>query len=209
MSKTVIVSRYPAAISFARSELERAGLLSGEPEVLPHLDESTLSQLGEGDIVAGVLPLPIVARLLGAGVRVFLISLNLPPEARGRELSIEEMRSYGACLLEVKGVIKLTPLDEVMDKKRKILLRLAAEWIQRARGKSSRSGFYLCLEEALACLQEAGEEALTRELERTEYSHQAPAVRVLHTISEMLGGYEPSGTMPEIEGLTAELKEVI
>jgi len=51
MGRTLIISRHVAAISFARSELERAGLLVGEPEVLSHLDDETLSQLGEGFIV--------------------------------------------------------------------------------------------------------------------------------------------------------------
>jgi len=109
--RTLIISRHPAAVNFARSELERAGF-GTDFIVLSHLDEQTLSQLGEGDIVAGVLPLPIVARLLGAGVRVFLIQMSLPPEARGRELSVEEMRSYGACLLEVRGTIELVPFNE-------------------------------------------------------------------------------------------------
>jgi len=110
--RRIICSRHAGAVNFARSELERAGL-GNDWEVVAHLDDSTLAQLGEGDILVGVLPTNLIARLKQAGVRVILITLNLPPEARGKELSVEQMRSYGGKLEEVVAC-ELRPLEGVV-----------------------------------------------------------------------------------------------
>lgn len=61
--------------------------------------EQIRSEIFPGDAVVGVLPLHLAAEVCGRGAFFFQMDLpDLPPEARGKELSAEEMSSYGATL---------------------------------------------------------------------------------------------------------------
>lgn len=60
-----------------------------------HLDPQTIAP---GDTVVGVLPVNLAARVCERGARFFNLSLDLPAEARGRELTADELQSYGARL---------------------------------------------------------------------------------------------------------------
>lgn len=53
-----------------------------------------------GDLVVGTLPINIAADIVARGARYLHLSLNVPPEARGQELSPDDMRKYGARLEE-------------------------------------------------------------------------------------------------------------
>lgn len=53
-----------------------------------------------GDLIVGTLPINIAAEIVAKGARYLHLSLNLPPEARGQELSPGDMRKYGARLEE-------------------------------------------------------------------------------------------------------------
>lgn len=64
-------------------------------EHIAHLDPA---RIAPGDIVIGILPVNLVARVCERGGRYFNLSLDLPPEARGRELSADELETYGARL---------------------------------------------------------------------------------------------------------------
>lgn len=85
------VTRHPGACEWAR----RLGL---EVDVwLPHLDPVLVRP---GDVVAGILPVNLAAIVCEQGGRYLSLSLSLPPEARGRELSAEELERFGARLEE-------------------------------------------------------------------------------------------------------------
>lgn len=60
-----------------------------------------------GDLVVGTLPINIAADIVAKGARYLHLSLNVPPEARGQELSPDDMRRYGARLeeYEVRKII--------------------------------------------------------------------------------------------------------
>ena len=62
---------------------------------LPHLDPE---QIAPGDTVIGTLPVNLVARVCARGGRYLHLSLDLPAEARGRELTADELERYGARL---------------------------------------------------------------------------------------------------------------
>jgi CRISPR-associated protein Csx16 len=51
-----------------------------------------------GDTVAGTLPVQVAAEVCRKGARYLHLSLDLPASARGRELSADEMESFGARL---------------------------------------------------------------------------------------------------------------
>jgi putative CRISPR-associated protein (TIGR02620 family) len=93
-----LLSRHPGAIAWARSRLQELGL-GGEPQVRSHLNDD---ELDAGDVVCGVLPLGLAAKLSARGVRVLAIDVALPEELRGVELSDGQLRELGAQLVEYR-----------------------------------------------------------------------------------------------------------
>jgi CRISPR-associated protein Csx16 len=67
--------------------------------LIEHLDPLDIQP---GDRVLGTLPVNLAAEVCARGGRYFHLSLDLPPEWRGRELSAEDMRRFGARLREFR-----------------------------------------------------------------------------------------------------------
>ncbi|BCX88945.1 CRISPR-associated protein Csx16 [Methylomarinovum tepidoasis] len=88
---TFFVSRHPGAVEWAR----RQGLRIDRQ--VDHLD---VEEIQPGDTVIGTLPVHLAAQVCRRGARYLHLSLEIPPEARGRELSAEELDKYGARLEE-------------------------------------------------------------------------------------------------------------
>lgn len=83
------VSRHPGAREWA----ERQGL--PVDRVVSHVDPD---QVGWGDTVIGTLPVQLAAAVCERGARYLHLAMDLPEEARGRELSADDMERYGAVL---------------------------------------------------------------------------------------------------------------
>jgi len=79
----VVVTRHPALLEYLRE----LGMVGEDCEVLTHV--SSPEQI-RGKEVIGVLPL----RLAAEAFSVVEVPLDLPPELRGKELSLEELRRY-------------------------------------------------------------------------------------------------------------------
>lgn len=90
---TWFVSRHPGAIEWAARQGLRVDRL------LDHLDPAIVQT---GDIVIGTLPVNLAAEVCARGARFFNLSLDLPPEARGRELSADDLERYGARIEEYR-----------------------------------------------------------------------------------------------------------
>ncbi len=88
---TYFISRHPGARAWAEQQGIRIERFVG------HLD---IRDLHAGDLVMGSLPVHLAAEVCGRGARYFHLSINLPPELRGRELSAEELSRCGANLQE-------------------------------------------------------------------------------------------------------------
>lgn len=86
------VSRHPGAVEWAR----RRGL---EAVATDHLDPA---KVGFRDVVIGTLPVGLVAEVQHRGASFYILELNLPAEARGRELSADDMDRFGARLVEYR-----------------------------------------------------------------------------------------------------------
>jgi CRISPR-associated protein Csx16 len=90
---TLFISRHPGALEWAAAE----GLAVDAR--LAHLDPETIQP---GDVVIGTLPIHLAARVCERGGRYLHLSLELPPEQRGRELSAADLRQCGARLEEYR-----------------------------------------------------------------------------------------------------------
>lgn len=90
---TYFVTRHPGAIEWAA----RQGLKVDRQ--LHHLDVSIIEP---GDTVIGILPVNLAAEVCARGGRFFNLSLTVPPEARGRELSADELERFGARIEEYR-----------------------------------------------------------------------------------------------------------
>ncbi len=88
---TLFITRHPGAIEWAA----RRGLHIDRQ--IAHLDPAAIQT---GDVVIGILPVNLAADVCARGGQFFNLSLNLPPDARGRELTADDMERYGARLEE-------------------------------------------------------------------------------------------------------------
>lgn len=72
----------------------------GSAVLMEHMEESALASLRPGDNVLGTLPVHLAAKVCERGARYFHLSIDIPPDARGRDLSADEMEAFGARLEE-------------------------------------------------------------------------------------------------------------
>jgi CRISPR-associated protein Csx16 len=90
---TFLVTRHAGALAWAQQQ----GL--EVDHVVAHLD---LLEIAAGDTVIGSLPVNLAAQVCRHGGRYLHLSIDLPLEARGLELSADEMCRYGARLEEYR-----------------------------------------------------------------------------------------------------------
>lgn len=85
------VSRHPGAIEWAA----RQGL--AVDRFVHHLD---LALVHGGDTVMGSLPVNLAAAVCDRGARYLHLSVELPPDLRGKELTADQLDQLGARLEE-------------------------------------------------------------------------------------------------------------
>lgn len=90
---TWFITRHPGAREWARQEGVAIDRL------VTHLDPEDVQP---GDTVLGTLPVNLAAEICARGARYFHLSLELPADWRGRELSAADMRRFGAKLEEYR-----------------------------------------------------------------------------------------------------------
>jgi CRISPR-associated protein Csx16 len=81
------ISRHPGALEWAKSldtHIDRHAI---------HLDPSVVQG---GDTVIGTLPVHLAAQVCSKGALFFNLTLDLPPEWRGRELGAAELNACNA-----------------------------------------------------------------------------------------------------------------
>jgi CRISPR-associated protein Csx16 len=90
---TFFVSRHPGAAAWAQAQ----GL--AVDRLVAHLDPAGV---GAGDTVIGTLPVNLAAAICNKGARYLHLTLELPSDWRGRELSATDMAACGARLEEYR-----------------------------------------------------------------------------------------------------------
>jgi CRISPR-associated protein Csx16 len=84
---TYFVSRHLGAIDWAAEE----GI-----HVDAFVEHQHPDDIRNGDTVIGSLPVNLAAQVCERGARYLHLSLELTPELRGRELTVQQMRACGA-----------------------------------------------------------------------------------------------------------------
>ncbi|HWO99021.1 MAG TPA: CRISPR-associated protein Csx16 [Methylococcus sp.] len=88
---TYLITRHPGTRQWAEEE----GIMVDA--LLDHLD---VEQIQPGDVVIGTLPVHLAAEVCVRGGRYVHLTLELPFEVRGRELTPQDMRRFGARMEE-------------------------------------------------------------------------------------------------------------
>ena len=86
---TWFVSRHPGALQW----MQQRG-----PAFDRHVHHLAPAMVQGGDTVIGTLPVHLAAQVCARGATYLHLALATPPEARGRELSAQELLSLGATL---------------------------------------------------------------------------------------------------------------
>lgn len=84
---TYFISRHPGAVAWA----ERKNL--HVDQLLAHLD---VGQIQPGDTVIGSLPVNLAAQVCAVKAAYWHLSLELPAQLRGQELSADDLEHLGA-----------------------------------------------------------------------------------------------------------------
>lgn len=84
---TYFISRHPGAIEWAA----RQNMVVDQ--LIAHLDPAIIKA---GDVVIGSLPVNLAAQVCARGAAYWHLSLELPAELRGRELSAADLEQLGA-----------------------------------------------------------------------------------------------------------------
>jgi CRISPR-associated protein Csx16 len=87
---TYFVSRHPGAVEWAA----KRGI---DAELVEHLDTG---EIDAGDVVIGTLPVHLVAKINARGGRYLHLTMDVPLEMRGEDLSAEQMDLHGAKMQE-------------------------------------------------------------------------------------------------------------
>jgi CRISPR-associated protein Csx16 len=90
---TYFITRHPGARDWAARQGFAIDRQAG------HLD---IGLIRPGDRVLGTLPVHLAAAVCARGARYFHLTLDLPAECRGRELTAEDLRRFGARLEEFR-----------------------------------------------------------------------------------------------------------
>lgn len=90
---TWFISRHPGALEW---------MAEHGPAFDRHVAHLDAAQVQRGDTVIGTLPVNLVAAVCARGAHYWHLSLALPEELRGRELSVDELEVSGANLERFK-----------------------------------------------------------------------------------------------------------
>ncbi len=87
---TYFVTRHPGAVEWAATQG-----IKGTIVMCPHFDPEVVK---DRDLVIGTLPVHLIADVCERGGLYTHLVMDLPAEARGKELTVQDMVDFGARL---------------------------------------------------------------------------------------------------------------
>lgn len=100
-----LVTRHPGTLLWLQKQF------CDPVQHISHLSDDIL--LHAGDHVCGNLPLDRVAKLNARGVRYSHLVINVPFHLRGKELTEDDLETYGAKLQEYR-VLAMSPFSHLL-----------------------------------------------------------------------------------------------
>jgi len=91
---TYFISRHAGAVAWAQAQGFQVD------QQLAHFDVDVVQ---DGDVILGTLPVNLIAEMNERGGRYFHLTLELPAEKRGTEISAADMQHFGARLEEYQA----------------------------------------------------------------------------------------------------------
>lgn len=91
-----LISRHAGAVEW----LEARGF--DDPVLVNHATQNFIDSLTESDFVFGTLPIHLAEAVCHQGARFFNLTLDVPAEYRGKELTPDLMEEFGARLTEYR-----------------------------------------------------------------------------------------------------------
>ena len=93
MANVLIVTRHNATVEWLKSTMLDDDVIVVTAHYTPRLAEGF-------DYVVGILPIQLVAELCAEGIRYYQVTMDVPEEFRGKELTVEQMDQFGARLVQ-------------------------------------------------------------------------------------------------------------
>ena len=91
--KVLIVTRHAATVEWLKSTM----LDDNQIMVVAHYTPG----MAQGyDYIVGILPIQLVEELCAEGIRYYQVTMDVPEEFRGKELTVEQMDQFGARLVQ-------------------------------------------------------------------------------------------------------------
>ena len=94
-----IVTRHTGAYQWVKEETE-LGQNTFENFTKVKTFDPTVIQ--DGDTVVGILPMHLACSVCSAGGRYFAITMDVPKNKRGSDLTVGQMKKFGAKLIEYR-----------------------------------------------------------------------------------------------------------
>ena len=108
------VSRHQGAIEWSKKH--------GNLKNLNVVNDLDINEINPGDEVYGTLPVHLVAKVCERGGKYFHLSMNVPQDIRGQELSVDEMQKFNANLKEMTVLTK--PVEATLENSEKLNLHV-------------------------------------------------------------------------------------
>lgn len=103
--KITIITRHNATVDIIKHLIINGTIkipaLKIDFGVIPHLTDDTPL----GDIIIGVLPVPMIKQILDQGKDFYLFTLNnIPPDLRGKDLTQDDIDKIGYSIYKINSI---------------------------------------------------------------------------------------------------------
>lgn len=103
--KITIITRHNSTIDIIKNLINSGKLdlpKDVDFDIIPHLTNID----DTGNIIIGILPIPIIKDVINSGKQFYLFTLNnIPPNMRGKDLSMDDIKNIGFSIYKITDII--------------------------------------------------------------------------------------------------------